>query len=151
MCSEDSNLLDVKYRVKASFKQQGLMAHLGAHLLQVRPGYCEIEVLYRKELLQHNGLFHGGAVAAIIDTAGGYAALSLFKPGDGVLTVEFKINCLSRAIGEKLIAKSEVIKCGRTLTVTKGEVIVINNNRETVCALMQQTVMRITGENKLEG
>ena len=90
-------------------------------------------------------------VRSIIDTAGGYAALSLFKPGDGVLTVEFKINCLSRAIGEKLIAKSEVIKCGRTLTVTKGEVIVINNNRETVCALMQQTVMRITGENKLEG
>ena len=135
--------MSFKNRVEASFKKQGLMTCLGAKLRKVKPGYCEIELPYRKELLQQHGFFHGGGVAAIIDSAGGYAALSLFDPDEEVLTVEFKVNCLAPAVGEKLIAKGEVIRSGQTLTVTKGEVIAINRDNEVLCALMQQTVMRI--------
>ena len=138
-------------RVEASFKKQGLMAHLGAKLSRVEPGQCEIELPYREELLQQHGFFHGGGIAAIIDTAGGYAALSLFEPGDGVLTVEFKINCLSPALGEKLIAKGEEVKSGQTLAITKGEVIAVDKNKEVLCALMQQTIMRMPGKDKLKG
>lgn len=137
--------------VRASFVQQGLMAHLGAEMATVRPGFCEIHLSRRPELLQQHGFFHAGATSAIIDTAGGYAAFSLFDPGDGVLTVEFKINCIAPADGEKLIARGEVVRAGRTLTVTKGEVVAVKDGRETVCALMQQTIMRITGRDNVKG
>ena len=135
--------MSFKNRVEAGFKKQGLMTCIGAKLCKVKPGYCEIELPYRKELVQQHGFFHGGGVAAIIDSAGGYAALSLFDPDEEVLTVEFKVNCLAPAVGEKLIAKGEVIRSGQTLTVTKGEVIAVNRDNEVLCALMQQTVMRI--------
>ena len=87
---------------------------------------CSIE----KNFYNKHGLSHGGAPAVIIDNARGYPALSLFESGEAVLTVEFRINCLSRAVGEKLIAKSEVIKCGRTLKIIKREVIIINTNKK---------------------
>jgi len=137
--------------VRKSFSEQGLMTHLGAEIAEVRPGYCEIHLPYRPELLQQHGFFHAGAVSSIIDTAGGYAAFSLFDPGDGVLTVEFKVNCIAPADGEKLIARGEVARAGRTLTVTKGEVAAVKDGKETVCALMQQTIMRITGRADVKG
>ncbi len=125
------------------------MGLLGARLSQLEPGYCEIELLYRTGLLQQHGFFHGGGIAAIVDSAGGYAALSLFEPDEEVLTVEFKVNCLAPAEGEKLIAKGEVVRLGKTLTVTKGEVIAIHRDKETLCALMQQTVIRVARKDDL--
>lgn len=138
-------------RVSESFSKQGLMAHLGAQLREVRPGYCEIELPYRAELSQQHGFFHAGGLSAIIDTAGGYAAFSLFEPDDGVLTVEFKVNCMAPARGERLIARGEVVKSGSTLSVTKGEVYVVENGEEKLCALMQQTIMRIVGRTDVKG
>ena len=138
-------------RVRESFEKQGLMKHLGADLTDARPGFCEITMPYREELSQQHGFFHAGGLAAIIDNAGGYAAYSLFGPDDGVLTVEFKINCMAPAKGEKAVARAEVVRAGRTLTVTKGEVVVVNGREETVCALMQQTIMRIVGRDDVKG
>ena len=135
--------INLQSRVKASFRKQGLMRFLGAKLLRIEPGYCEIELPYREELSQQHGFFHGGGIAAVIDTAGGYAALSLFEPGVEVLTVEFKINFLSPAVGERIFARGEVVKSGRTLVVTKGEVVAVNKNKEVICALMQQTIKQI--------
>ena len=83
--------------------------------------------------------------------AGGYAAYSLFDEDDGILTVEFKVNCIAPARGRKLIARGEVVKPGRTLTVTRGEVIAVEDDKETVCALMQQTLMRINGRDDIKG
>ncbi|MBT6095864.1 MAG: PaaI family thioesterase [Rhodospirillaceae bacterium] len=138
-------------RVRESFSKQGMMSHMGAEVTEVRPGYCEVVLPHRPEILQQHGFFHGGALASIVDTAGGYAAFSLFDADDGILTVEFKINCLAPARGEKLLARGEVVKLGRTLTVTKGEVIAVEDGNETVCGLMQQTLMRITGRDSVKG
>jgi uncharacterized protein (TIGR00369 family) len=142
---------DYAKHVQESFDKQGLMKHLGATLMDVRAGYCEIGLPYREELSQQHGFFHAGGLTAIIDTAGGYAAFSLFEPDDGVLTVEFKINCIAPAHGERLIARGEVVKAGRTLTITRGEVIAVKDGAETVCALMQQTMMRVTGRAEVKG
>jgi uncharacterized protein (TIGR00369 family) len=142
---------DFERMVRESFAKQGFMGHLGAEIAQVRPGYCKIHLPRRPDLLQQHGFIHTGALSAIVDTAGGYAAFSLFDPGDGVLTVEFKINCMAPADGEKVIARGEVVRPGRTLTVTKGEVVAVKSGRETVCALMQQTMMRVTGRADVKG
>ncbi|MCK5779361.1 MAG: PaaI family thioesterase [Rhodospirillales bacterium] len=127
------------------------MSHLGAAMTRVEPGLVEIEMAFSDELSQQHGFYHAGGIASVIDTAGGYAAATLFAPDDGVLTVEFKLNLMSPADGEMLIARGEVIKPGRTLTVTKGEVFVRKDGETKLCALMQQTLMRIVGRTGIQG
>jgi len=101
---------DFEAVVRASFARQGLMAHLGARLTRVEVGRVEIEVPFRDEFSQQQGLFHGGVTTAVADSAGGYSALTLMAPGCEVLTVELKINLLAAARGERLIARGRVIQ-----------------------------------------
>ncbi len=142
---------DFADRIRESYAKQGLMHHLGAIMTRVEAGLVEIEMPFTEVLSQQHGFFHAGGIASIIDTAGGYAAATLFGPDDGVLTVEFKLNLMSPAAGDLLIARGEVIKPGRTLTVTKGEVFVRKNGTTKTCALMQQTLMRIVGQSGIVG
>ncbi len=138
-------------RIQESFTRQGLMQTLGATLVQVKPGYVEIEMPFSDQLSQQHGFFHAGGIASIVDTAGGYAGASLFAADEGVLTVEFKLNLMAPADGDLLIARGTVIKPGRTLTITQGEVIVEKAGERKVCALMQQTLMRIVNRPGITG
>lgn len=142
---------DYVERISDSFAKQGMMQTLGARLNTVEPGFVEIEISYDQNLTQQHGFIHAGALTAIVDSAGGLAALSLFEAGDGVLTVEFKINLMAPADGEKIIARGQVVRPGRTITVTTGEVISVKNGIETTCAIMQQTMMRIIGREGVMG
>ncbi len=142
---------DFAERVRHSFGRQGLMTHLGAAMTRVEPGLVEIEMPFSEDLTQQHGFYHAGGVAAVVDSAGGYAGATLFAADDGVLTVEFKLNLISPADGDLLMARGEVIKPGRTLTVTKGEVFVRKNGETKLCALMQQTLMRIVGQSGIRG
>ena len=85
--------------VRDSFSRMGMIAHLGARISNVRSGAAEVRLSNRDKLLQQHGLFHGGVTTTILDSAGGYAAFSLFKPGDEILTVEYKVNFIAPAIG----------------------------------------------------
>lgn len=142
---------DFEARVRKSFDAQGIMGHLGARLVSVAPGACVIELPYSDAVSQQHGFFHGGAIGTIADTAGGYAAFSLMDSEDGILTVEYKINLMAPAAGELLIARGEVIRPGRTLTVTKTDVFVVKDGEEIACAVMQQTLMRIVGRADVSG
>jgi uncharacterized protein (TIGR00369 family) len=93
---------DVQARIRASFDRQGLMRHLGAHLTHIGPGRVHITLASRPEVTQHHGYFHTGATSAIADTAGGYAASTLYADGREVLSVEYKINLLAPAVGDHL-------------------------------------------------
>ncbi|MDA0998570.1 MAG: PaaI family thioesterase [Proteobacteria bacterium] len=137
--------------VRSSFAKQGLMRTLGAELADIRPGFVAIRLPFNPGLTQQHGFFHAGGLASIVDSAGGYAAFSLFGDGDGVLTVEFKLNLMAPADGDYLIARGQVIRPGRTLTVTTGEVIAVKGGQGKPCALMQQTVMRIVGRDGVVG
>lgn len=137
--------------VRTSFAKQGMMDHIGAKLVNVRPGHCEIHLPYGEHISQQHGFFHGGVIATIADNAGGYAGFSLMGSGDGVLTVEFKLNIMAPADGELLIARGDVARAGKQLTVTTAEIVVVKNGRETPCALMQQTLMRIVGRADVSG
>ena len=133
-------------RVRESFARQGAMRTIGAVLGDVQPGYCAIELAPGPAISQQHGFVHAGIVAAIVDSAGGYAGFTLFPADASVLTVEFKLNLLAPAQGERLVAEGFVVKSGRTLTITRGEVHAIDGPRRTLVALMQQTLMTMHGK-----
>src|SRR5438045_2003851 len=99
-------------RVRSSFARQGAMKTIGAELLAVEPGYCSIALVPHAQIAQQHGYVHAGIVAAIVDAAGGYAGFSLFPMGASVLTVEFKLNLIAPAEGDRLIAEGFVVKPG---------------------------------------
>ena len=123
------------------------MALIGARLARVEPDAVEIDVDYRPELGQQHGFFHGGIVGAIADNAGGYAAFSLMPADASVLTVEYKMNLVAPADGERLVARGRVVKPGRTLTVSRTDVFAIRDGRERLCATMLQTLMTMAGRS----
>ena len=135
---------DFAARVRASFGRQKAMSLIGASLTAVEPGYVEIELPYREDLTQQKGYVHGGIVGMIADSACGYAAYSLMTAASGVLTVEYKINLLSPAIGERFVAIGRVKKPGRTLTVCEGDVFAHTQSEEKLVATMLATMMRLS-------
>jgi uncharacterized protein (TIGR00369 family) len=136
---------NVAARVRASFDRQGAMRLIGARLVTLRPGYCAIELPYRQDLTQQHGYVHAGIVSAIADSAGGYAGFTLFPDDAGVLTVEYKLNLIAPAAGERLVAEAQVVKPGRTLSITRGEVYAEAGAKRTLCAIMQQTLIVLAG------
>jgi uncharacterized protein (TIGR00369 family) len=131
--------------VRKSFAAQSIMQTIGAQLSRVEPGVVEISLPYRKDLTQQNGYLHAGIITTIADSAAGYAAFSLMPAGAGVLSVEFKVNLLRPASGETFLARAEVIKAGKTLTVVRSDVFGISGNEQTLVATMQGTMFCKTG------
>ena len=142
---------DFAERVRKSFDAQGIMDHIGATLTLIEPGVCEIELPYSDSVSQQYGFFHGGVIGTIADSAGGYAAFGLMDAEDGILTVEYKLNLMAPADGDLLVARGQVVRAGRTLTVARAEVGVVKNGVEVACAAMQQTLMRIVGRAEVGG
>ncbi|NDZ79478.1 PaaI family thioesterase [Streptomyces sp. SID10853] len=134
----------VQARIRASFDRQGLMSHLGARIARIAPGRVHIVLPARPEVTQQHGYFHAGATSAIADSAGGYAAYTLFPEDTEVLTVEYKINLLAPATGDHIEAIGTVLKPGRTLTVCQLEVFGVQQGGERkLVANGQQTLIRV--------
>ena len=128
-------------RIRASFGRQKAMALIGASLTTVAPGAVEIALPFRDDLTQQKGFVHGGIIGMIADTACGYAAYSLMPADCSLVTVEYKMNILSPATSS-LVARGEVVKAGRTLTVARAEVYAEDGKH---VATMQQTLMMLAG------
>jgi len=142
---------DFERRTRESFDKQGAMTLIGAVLEKVEPGRVEIALPFRADLSQQHGFFHAGMLSAIADTAGGFAGFTLFPPEGAVLTVEFKINLMAAADGERLHAVGEVIRSGRTLTVCRLDVFVVREGKRTHCATGLQTLMCLVGRSGVSG
>ncbi|MEU9482501.1 PaaI family thioesterase [Streptomyces decoyicus] len=133
---------EVCKRIQDSFDRQGLMAHLGARITHIAPGRVHIVLPSRPEVTQQHGYFHAGATSSIADSAGGYAAYTLFPEDTEVLTVEYKINLLAPAVGDRIEAVGTVLKSGRTLTVCQLEVFGVQDDGERkLVANGQQTLI----------
>jgi uncharacterized protein (TIGR00369 family) len=117
-------------QVRNSFERQTAMSSIGAELLIVEPGKVEIALPYRSDLTQQHGYLHAGIITTIADTACGYAAYTLMPAGSEVLSVEFKVNLLRPAKGERFVAVANVLKPGRTLTVVRADVFGISESDE---------------------
>jgi uncharacterized protein (TIGR00369 family) len=134
--------------VTASFDKQTAMHLIRATLPVVEHGRTEIHVPHWDGIEQQHGFVHGGVVGMIADTAAGYAAMTMVPSSASVLSVEYKLNFVAPADGEKLIARGQVVRPGRTLIVTKADVFAIKAGKETLCALMQQTIMVMHGKTE---
>lgn len=131
-------------RVALSMARQGMMNHLGVRLLTASEGQVTLALPYSDKATQQQGGFHGGAIGALADIAGGYAALTVAPEGMEVVTVEYKINFLNSLQGGELRATGQVIKAGRRVIITSAEVAHIDGHgKSTPCAVMQQTLMPV--------
>ncbi len=119
------------------------MSTLGARLVHIVPGEVHIAVPHRADLTQQHGFLHAGAVTSVVDSACGYAALTLMEPGAAVLSVEFKVNLLAPAASREFLAIGKVIRAGRTVTVVSGELRSLDEGNETVFAILQGTMMSV--------
>lgn len=128
-------------RMQENFAKQGLMAHLGAEIVELRAGLATLGLPFRPELTQQHGYFHAGGTSALADTAGGFAGFTLFPEDAQVLTVEFKLNLINPAQGERLEASGRVIKPGRTLTICQLDVWGVSGARRKHVATGMQTLI----------
>ena len=127
------------------------MKHLGAELAVLGAGHAEIHVPFRMEVTQQHGYFHAGVSGAIADSACGYSAYSLTPEDSSVLTVEYKMNLLAPADGEKLMARARVLRSGKTLKICTADVYVSKGGAEVHCATMLATIMCLPGKSDRAG
>ena len=147
MTAKESNVA----RVRASFEKQKIMNLLGATLTTVGQGHVEVSLPFREELTQQHGFLHAGAITTILDSACGYAALSVMPEGAGVLSIEFKTNLLAPAKGSRFIARGKVVRAGRNIVVCSGDVVAIQavsdgkGEQEVIVATMLATMLVVQG------
>lgn len=139
---------DFKASVAASFARQNAMQLIRASLPLIEHGRTEIHIPHWAGVEQQHGFVHGGVIGMIADSAAGYAAMTVVPASASVLTVEYKMNLVAPADGETLVARGEVVRPGRTLIVTKAEVYACKDGKETLCAIMQQTIMVMHGKSE---
>ncbi len=138
-------------RVRASFARQAVMDLVGARLVRVAEGEVEIALDVSPKVSQQHGFVHAGVVATIADSACGFAGLTLMPEGAGVLTAEFKINLLAPADGERLVATGRVVRAGRTLSVTQGEVHAERGGERRLVAIITATLAVVQGREGVTG
>ena len=132
-------------KVRASFARQTFMDTIGGRIAALSPGYCEVELAYCGDLCQQNGYLHGGVITSIAANAAGYAAFSLMPPNSSVLGVDYKINLLNPAVGERFIAIGRVLKPGRTLSVVECDIEAEAAGKRKLIAKMLTTMMCLEG------
>ncbi len=130
-------------RFRESFARQSIMATIGATLEHVGGGTAVIALPHATHISQQNGFVHAGVISTILDSACGYAGLSAMPENSDVLTVEFKINLMAPAKGERFVAEGRTVKAGRTLTIAQGEVVAHDGDKRTTVAVMTATLMRM--------
>jgi uncharacterized protein (TIGR00369 family) len=144
--------MNVADHVAESFHRQRLLATLGARLVHVADGEVHIELPFSEAIQQQHGFAHAGAIATIADSACGYACLTRMPEGSAVLSVEFKINLLAPAVGERFVARGRVVRMGRTVGVATAEVVAHAAGKpDVMVALMQATMMRVEPRNGARG
>lgn len=131
--------------MRESFAQQSFMRLIGAEIAELSPGRCTLSLPFRGDLCQQNGFLHAGVTSAIADSAAGYAAFSLMPANAAVLTVEFKINLMAPAAGERFLARGIVIRAGRALMTTECDVLAVTGDGEKIVARMLATMMSLQG------
>ncbi len=132
-------------KVRASFDRQSFMQTIGAKLVALSPGRCEVELPFRADLCQQNGFLHGGLVTTIAANATGYAAFSLMPANSSVIGTEYKINLINPAAGDRFVASGRVLKPGKVLTVVECDIDAIRDGKKKLIAKMLATMMCLDG------
>jgi uncharacterized protein (TIGR00369 family) len=138
--------LNVEKRIRESFARQGLINTLNGEIAHISPGELHIEAPFDERFTQQDGFLHAGTITTLMDSACGYAAYTLMPEGSRVLSVEFKVNLLSPAVGEKFRAEGHVVKSGKTISVCEGKLFALQGEGEKLVAMMQATMICVRAE-----
>lgn len=133
--------------IRRTFERQTFMQLIGARLIRVEPGVAEIEIVRDERLLQQNGFIHGGVITSLLDTACGIASQTMMDEGCDVLTVEFKVNLLAPAVGERFLARGTVLKAGRKIVVSRGDAFAIAGGESRLIGAMQASMIAVRDES----
>ncbi len=142
---------DYADRVQRSLTSQQALVTIGAELVHIAPGEVDIGFDFHPRLTQQHGFIHAGILSTVMDSACGYAAFSLMPADAGVLTIEFKVNLLSPARGQRFVARGRVTKPGRTITVADGHLFALEADEEKLVATMTGTLMTIKDRENVRG
>lgn len=142
---------DFDARVRDSFNRQKVMHRLGISIADLSPGHVVLDMAHDPDLTQQHGFLHAGIVSTALDSACGYAAFSLMPADAAVLTVEFKINLLNPADGERFRFVADVVKPGRTLTISEARAFALKGGTERLVATMTGTLMALVGRTGVAG
>lgn len=142
---------DWENRSREIFERQTFMRMIGARIVSLAPGACDLELPHRDDLCQQNIYLHGGVVTAIADTSCGIASSTLMSAEAGILSVEFKYNMMAPAAGERFIARGRVVRPGRTLTIAESSVVAIKDGGEAEIGRMLATMMFLEGKGGMQG
>lgn len=134
---------EFEQRIRRSFGEQRVMSAIGASLGAIEPGAVDIVLPFRDDLTQQDGFLHAGIIATIADSACGYAAFTLMPAAARVLSIEFKVNLLAPAVGERMVARGRVLRAGKTITVCRADVAAVIDRKEKLVATMQGTMMTV--------
>ncbi|GAB4540538.1 MAG: PaaI family thioesterase [Anaerolineales bacterium] len=134
---------DLQNRIQSVFDSQSMLKTMGVRLLRVSAGEVQLEMDFQPAFTQQHGFLQAGAIATLVDNACGYAAYTLIPPSGSILTVEFKVNFIAPAQGERFIATGRAVKSGRTLAICTGEAVAISGGELKTIALMQATMMNM--------
>ena len=134
---------ELEAHVRERFHRQRAMLSMGASLAHLAPGEAHIEMPFNPDFTQQDGFMHAGVITTIVDSACGYAAFTLIPMDMRILSVEFKVNFMSPAKGERFTAIGKVLKAGRTLTICSGEVLAHENGQSKLIAVMQATMIAV--------
>lgn len=136
--------------IKRAVEAQGFTKLLGAEVDDIGEGYLVLSLRFRAELTQQNGFFHGGAIAYLIDNATTAAAATVLRPGQSVLTAEYKLNLLSPGIGDRLVCRAEVLKPGRLLSVVEAKVYAEREGKAKLVTTALATIANLANERDQE-
>jgi uncharacterized protein (TIGR00369 family) len=142
---------DFEQRVRDSYARQAVMETIGARLVRVAPGEVDLELPFRADLTQQHGFIHAGILATVLDSACGYAAFTLMPADAGVLSIEFKVNLLAPAEGERILVRGRVVRAGRTISVCTADAYAVRDGRERHVTTMTATLMTVTGRENVSG
>ena len=130
-------------RIRNSFDKQEVMKTIGAKLIKIIPGEVHIGFNFSKSLTQQHGYIHAGIITSVVDSACGYAAYTLMPAESEVLTIEYKVNFMLPAKGNRFKGVGRVLKPGRTITVCSGDVIAIDKGKEKIVATILATMISV--------
>jgi uncharacterized protein (TIGR00369 family) len=135
--------MTIEEKIRANFARQAFMTTIAATMSSVGRGSVEIRFPFSQKLTQQNGYIHAGVITSIMDSACGYAALSLAPEDADVLSVEFKVNLLSPAIGDSFLTRAHVKRSGKTLAVCSADAFAIQRGNEKLIATMLATMIHV--------
>ncbi len=138
-------------RIRAALESQGFLQLVGGEVGAIGAGFLEISLPYRREVTQQNGIFHGGAIAFLVDAAATAAAATVLRPGYSVITAEYKLNIVSPGTGDRLVCRADVVKPGRMLTVVEAKVHAFTGPRSKLVAVALATIANLPPERESPG